>query len=42
MIGPNLDPTPWETPGPRTIADAMVCLQTEAYYDCPLKDPTSS
>ena len=25
-----------------TVTDAMVCLQTGAYHDCPVKSPVSS
>ena len=31
-----------EAPWPDAITDAIVCLQTVAYHDCPLKGPTSS
>jgi hypothetical protein len=40
VTGLNLDPAQGNAPRPNTITDAMVCLQTGDYYDCPLKDPT--
>jgi hypothetical protein len=40
--GPNWDPAQGEAPRSDIITDAMVCLQTGAYHDCPPKGPTSS
>ena len=38
-MGNVWDPAQRETPKPDTITDAMVCLQTGAYHDCPQKGP---
>jgi hypothetical protein len=42
MIGPKWDPSQGEAPRTDTITEAMECSQKGIYYDCPLKDPTSS
>jgi hypothetical protein len=39
VTGPKWDPAQGEVPRPETITEAMVCLQTEACHDCPLKGP---
>jgi hypothetical protein len=40
--GPKWDPAQGEVPRPDTITEAMERSQKETYYDCPLKDSTSS
>jgi hypothetical protein len=37
VTGPNWEPASGEAPLPDTVTDAMVCLQTIAWHDCPLK-----
>jgi hypothetical protein len=38
---PSYNPFHLQTPNPNTIADANMCLQTGAWYGCPLRGSAS-